>query len=337
MSKSAEAARLVITLGEPAGIGADVLIQLAQEASTQKWLVCACPNTLQTRAREMGLTLQIHQCERPDEDFPTATGTIAVWPVHTAQKVQCGVLNKKNAPYVLECLQKSVALCLKDPRYGLVTGPVNKGHLLRSDIAFYGHTEYLAKLCKAPKPVMLLANQHMRVALATTHIPLARVAQAINPDMLMHCLSVLHDFLSSELGLDAPVIGVCGLNPHAGEAGMLGDEEKTIIEPCLDQLRARGMNLLGPLSADTAFVSKKVEVDAMLAMYHDQGLPVLKYAGFGETVNITLGLPIVRTSVDHGTALEIAGSGKADPASMRAAMSTATQLIEARMHVNHIH
>jgi 4-hydroxythreonine-4-phosphate dehydrogenase len=338
MSKYADTARLAITPGEPAGIGPDILIQLAQEAPAHPWLVFACPRLLESRACELGLPLNICLCEDPEQSLSQEAGTLSVWPVQTKQKVRSGQLCKDNAPYVLACLDQAVALCLKDPRYGLLTGPVHKGHLTHSGLVFHGHTEYLAKLCKSTDTVMLLANEHLRVALATTHLPLAQVPGAINEDMLTCCVVILRNFLRRELQIENPLIAVLGLNPHAGDDGALGKEESEIITPCLEKLRAEGMRLLGPLSADTAFIREEVrQADAVLAMYHDQGLPVLKYAGFGKTVNITLGLPIVRVSVDHGTALELAGTGKAQAESMHAAVHMATQLIGTRTHASSVY
>lgn len=338
MSKFANASRIVVTLGEPAGVGADVLIQLAQQARTQQLLACACPKTLVERARQLGLTLRIHNTEDPAGVLRTDAGELSVWPVDTAEPVVTGKLCKKNATYVTKCLERATELCLNMRGYALVTGPIHKGHLVASGIDFRGHTEYLARLCHTEKPVMLLANNTMRIVLATTHLPLSEVAPAINAELLAHTLTVTHSFLKSQLNIKQPVIAVCGLNPHAGDDGALGHEEQTVIAPCLEGLRKHGMKLLGPLSADTAFIRPEVrKADAVLVMYHDQGLPVLKYAGFTNTVNITLGLPIVRTSVDHGTALDIAGSGKADHHSMEAAVRTASQLMNARTHGHSIH
>jgi 4-hydroxythreonine-4-phosphate dehydrogenase len=241
------------------------------------------------------------------------------------------VLNAANGRYVLDILRRAVAGCLSGEFAGLVTGPVHKGVINEAGVDFTGHTEFLAELTGTPRVVMMLAGGGMRVALATTHLPLWEVADAITQDSLTATLRILHGGLMRDFGLAAPRILVAGLNPHAGEGGHLGREEIEVIEPVLQRLRGEGMDLVGPLPADTLFQRKNLEsADAVLAMYHDQGLPVLKHASFGEGVNITLGLPIIRTSVDHGTALDLAGSGRVDPGSLGVALDTAWAMARQR-------
>lgn len=252
---------------------------------------------------------------------------IACLPVNLSRPEQPGVLDPDNAGYVLDALRLAGRLCIDGQAAGLVTGPVHKAVINEAGIPFTGHTEFLAELVGIERVVMLLAAGRLRVALATTHLPLARVPGAITTDHLEQTLRILHDDLCNKFRIAEPAIAVLGLNPHAGEGGHLGREEIEVIEPVLERLRGRGMNLIGPLPADTAFVPDRAsQFDAILAMYHDQGLPVLKYAGFGQAVNVTLGLPFVRTSVDHGTALNLAGTGQADAGSLAAAIDLARRL-----------
>jgi len=237
------------------------------------------------------------------------------------------VLNASNAAYVIRMLDIATHACLSGMAHAVVTAPVHKGVINDAGINFTGHTEYLAQLTNTRLPVMMLATEGLRVALASTHVPLREVANVISRELLHDVISILHAELTTRFGIANPCIFVCGLNPHAGEGGHLGDEELRIIEPVLNELRSQGMHLVGPLSADTIFSPGNLQqADAFLAMYHDQGLPVLKYKGFGKAINITLGLPIIRTSVDHGTALELAGTGKADDSSFLLAIETARQL-----------
>ena len=248
-----------------------------------------------------------------------------------AAPVVPGQLNRVNGPYVLETLRRAVAGCVSGEFVGMVTGPVHKGVINDAGIAFSGHTEFLAELTGTPRVVMMLVGGGMRVALATTHLPLRDVADAITSESLLETLRILHSALRRDFGIVEPCIMVAGLNPHAGEGGHLGREEVEVIEPVLQQLRSEGMNLLGPLPADTLFQKKKlVAADAVLAMYHDQGLPVLKHASFGDGVNITLGLPIIRTSVDHGTALDLAGTGRINVGSLRVAIDAAWVMADYR-------
>ena len=265
----------------------------------------------------------------PDADFEPQNGVIQHLPVAIAQPAKAGELDPRNAQYVLDCLDAAVGCIQAGQAAGMVTAPVHKGVINDAGIAFSGHTEYLAGLAGVAKVVMLLAADSLRVALATTHLPLSQVAQNIQPESLTETLRILAADLERKFKLGRPSIAVLGLNPHAGEGGHLGHEENEIIIPVIEMLKNEGMDLHGPLPADTAFVPKHLRhYDAVLAMYHDQGLPVLKYAGFGHAVNVTLGLPFVRTSVDHGTALDIAGLGRADPGSLFAAVDLAVQMTD---------
>ncbi|HSJ48577.1 MAG TPA: 4-hydroxythreonine-4-phosphate dehydrogenase PdxA [Gammaproteobacteria bacterium] len=322
--------RLVLTPGEPAGIGPDLCILLAQQAQAEELVVIADPDLLLARAAELGLPLKILPFSRDQPPTPTPAGQLRVLPVALRSPVQSGRLDPANAAYVLETLDAAIAGCRDCSFDGLVTGPVHKGVINDAGIPFSGHTEYLAEQTGSAQVVMMLAAPGLRVALATTHLPLRAVSDAITGKGLQQVLRVLHQDLRTRFGISSPRILVCGLNPHAGEAGHLGREEIEIIAPVLETLRTEGLQLYGPLPADTLFTPRYLEqADAVLAMYHDQGLPVLKHHGFGAAVNITLGLPIIRTSVDHGTALELAGSGRAEVGSLRAAIATAVQMAQA--------
>ena len=305
--------RIVITAGEPAGIGPDLCIQLAQqEDTTLERVVIADPQLLQERARLLDLPLQLLPFTPELPAAASAAGTLRVLAVSLRAPVQAGVLNPANSPYVLDTLRCAVQACRSGQAAAMVTAPVHKGVINEAGIPFTGHTEFLAQECGVDLTVMMLATEGLRVALVTTHLPLSQVAAAITAPLLERILRILDADLRARFGIARPAILVCGLNPHAGEGGHLGTEERDIIEPVLEALRAEGMHLLGPLPADTLFTAKYLaHADAVLSMYHDQGLPVLKYKGFGNASNITLGLPIIRTSVDHGTALELAGTGKA--------------------------
>jgi len=320
---------IVITPGEPAGIGPDIVLRLAQEAWPQEWICVADPELMAGRARRLGLNVQIKTFADDTRPQPHRGGELRLIPVTLSARVQPGQLDPANATYVLETLKLATDGCLDGRFAALVTGPLHKGIINQAGTAFTGHTEWLAEHSHTPLVVMMLATEGLRVALATTHLPLRDVAAAITPQRLESVCRILHADLQHKFGLSSPRIAVLGLNPHAGEDGHLGREEIDIMIPILEKLRIEGMDLLGPLPADTAFTPDRLaRVDAVLAMYHDQGLPVLKHLGFGKAINITLGLPFIRTSVDHGTALELAGTGLARIDSLKAALRLATQRVE---------
>ena len=313
---------IAITPGEPAGIGPDICLALMQEPPDCALVFIADPQVLAARARALGLACELHEWRA---DPAPAPGHYLV-PVAAAQPVVPGRLDAGNARYVLATLDRAIEGCMRGEFAALVTGPVHKGALNDAGVPFTGHTEYIGERCGA-EPVMMLACPGLRVALATTHVPLAEVSRHITRELLRSTLRTLHQDLQRRFGVAEPRIAVCGLNPHAGESGHLGREEIEILVPVIEELAAAGMRLRGPLPADTAFVPAQLaETDAVLAMYHDQGLPVIKHRDFANAVNVTLGLPFVRTSVDHGTALEHAGSGRADPSSLRAALALARRL-----------
>ena len=316
---------LALTAGEPAGIGPDLCVMLAQTQRQQRIVVIADRDLLSARAQQLGLPLRIAEY---NQDLPaTEAGVLSVLHVPLAQPAQAGVLNPANGAYVLATLSRAISGCVASEFAAMVTAPVHKAVINQAGIAFTGHTEFLADATHTARVVMMLVGGGMRVALATTHLSLRTVADAITAESLTTTLRILHQDLVQHFHIAKPHILVAGLNPHAGESGHLGDEEIRIIEPVLAALRAEGMHLTGPLAADTLFnPARLAEADCVLAMYHDQGLPVLKYASFGEGVNVTLGLPIIRTSVDHGTALDLAGTGKAHAGSLAAAIALAEQM-----------
>lgn len=319
--------RIALTVGEPAGIGPDLVVQLAQLSHPVELVAIADPKLLAQRAQQLALPLDILSCDLRSIPIAHEAGILKVLPMDLPGSVICGKLDPVNADHVLATLRRAVQGCEAGEFAALVTGPVHKGIINDAGIDFTGHTEYLAQLTRTTQAVMMLTTPGLRVALATTHLPLAEISQAITADHLQRILTILHHDLVKRLGIVKPRILVSGLNPHAGEQGHLGREEIEIIEPVLRTLRHTGMQLQGPLPADTLFLPKYLEqADAVLVMYHDQGLPVLKYRGFNQAVNITLGLPIIRTSVDHGTALELAGTGAADTGSLEAALSAAIEM-----------
>ncbi|EOF6509787.1 4-hydroxythreonine-4-phosphate dehydrogenase PdxA [Salmonella enterica] len=322
------AQRVVITPGEPAGIGPDLVVQLAQRAWPVELVVCADGALLTERAAILGLPLSLLPYSPDAPAVPQPAGTLTLLPVSLRAPASPGQLTVENGPYVVEMLARACDGCLQNEFAALITGPVHKGVINDAGIPFTGHTEFFEERSRAKKVVMMLATEALRVALATTHLPLRAIADAITPALLHDVIAILHHDLRTKFGLRNPHILVCGLNPHAGEGGHMGTEEIDTIIPVLDELRAQGMHLTGPLPADTLFQPKYLDhADAVLAMYHDQGLPVLKYQGFGRGVNITLGLPFIRTSVDHGTALELAGQGKADVGSFITALNLAIKMI----------
>ncbi len=327
IERAASPSPLALTPGEPAGIGPDLTIQLAQTERTTPLVAVCDPLLLASRAQQLKLPLTLEEFQTRKPSATLAPGRLTVLPVLLKTAAKAGVLNTKNAPYVLDTLRRAVDGCMAGEFSGLITGPVHKGVINDAGIDFTGHTEFLAELTSA-KPVMMLACPNLRVALVTTHLALKEVSGAISRGSLESVIRILHRDLNKRFGIDHPRILVAGLNPHAGEGGHLGTEEIKIIIPVLDMLRSEGMTLLGPLPADTMFTPRYLkQADSVLAMYHDQGLPVLKHLGFGNAVNITLGLPIVRTSVDHGTAVDIAGTGRAETGSLKVAINCAWGLI----------
>jgi 4-hydroxythreonine-4-phosphate dehydrogenase len=325
--------RLVLTTGEPAGIGPDLCLQIASQELPCELVVAGDPGLLTQRAKQLGLDIELVTWGPiADISFPHPPGHLLVWPIAEVADLTPGQLSPANADYVLKTLGAATEACLAGQFDAMVTGPVNKASINEAGIPFSGHTEYIAGLTGG-KPVMLLTAPGLRVALATTHLPLSQVSQNITPERLKQTLRILDHDLRKRFGIPHPRILVAGLNPHAGEGGYLGREEIEVITPALDVLRHAGLNLIGPLPADTLFLPPLLaDADAVLAMYHDQGLPVLKHMGFGRAVNITLGLPIIRTSVDHGTALELTGTGKADLGSLLAAVDAAIDLAQRSRH-----
>ncbi len=317
---------LVVTAGEPAGIGPDLCIELADSPWSDHIVVVADPEMLQARAKRLGKDLRLRNF---GEDAVAQAGVLSVVPQPLATAVEPGKPDAANASGILDGLRFAIEACQRGEFSGLVTGPLQKSIINDAGIAFSGHTEFLADITGTDTPVMLLVAEQLRVALASTHLPLRSVPDFLTQDRLRSVIEVLHDGLQQRFVIADPAIVVCGLNPHAGEGGHLGSEDADVIAPVVAEFRDQGMAIRGPLPADTAFTASAGEADAVLAMYHDQGLPVVKYAGFGNAVNVTLGLPIVRTSVDHGTALDIAGSGRADPGSMLAAVELAADLASA--------
>ena len=314
---------LAVTPGEPAGIGPDLCVRLAQTPPQSHEVLIGDPQVLAQRASQLGLNLQLDGWT----GHPGREPRRFILPMPVARPVEPGRLDTANAAYVLRTLETAVDGCLRGEFDALVTGPIHKGVINDAGFPFTGHTELLAQRSGSPQPVMMLACPDMRVALVTTHVPLARVSSLITPERVSGVLRILHRDLHLRFGIPDPAILVCGLNPHAGESGHLGTEEAEVINPVICELKGLGMRLLGPVPADTAFISSQLQgVDAVLAMYHDQGLTVVKHHDFTNTVNITLGLPFVRTSVDHGTALGLAGSGHADTSSMIAALAMARTL-----------
>lgn len=320
-------ARIALTAGEPAGIGPELIAMLAARESPAERVLVGSGDLLAARAHALGLELQLRPFDPASTPRAQSAGEMAVREVPLPRPVRPGQLDPANAEYVLQTLAAATDGCLDYSFDALVTAPVHKGVINEAGIAFSGHTEFLGAR-SGGEPVMMLVAGTLRVALVTTHLPLRAVPDAITPERIERVVTVLERDLRRHFGLARPRIAVLGLNPHAGEGGHLGTEERDVIEPTLARLRERGLDLRGPLPADTAFVPVHLEeVDAVLAMYHDQGLPVLKHAGFGHAVNVTLGLPFVRTSVDHGTALDLAGSDRADPGSLYAAFDLACRMV----------
>lgn len=320
--------RIIITPGEPAGIGPDITIQLAQKAWPAELVVIADPDMLLARAKQLKLPLTLLNCDLHAAPQAQAAGTLSILPIVCSTTVIPGLLNPDNSPYVIQTLKTATTICLQKQAAAVVTGPVHKGVINQAGIPFSGHTEFFAEQAGVKQTVMLFVVNEMKVALATTHLPLAEVPRAITKEKLKSILRILHQALKEPFQISSPHIGICGLNPHAGENGYLGREEIDVITPVINELIQEGYHLTGPLSADTIFTPKQLnQVDAVLAMYHDQALPIVKYLGFGQAVNMTLGLPFIRTSVDHGTALDLAGTGQAKAESLLAAIKLTLDLL----------
>lgn len=305
------------------------MIALAQQAWPVELVICADPDLLLTRALQLSMPLTLRDYQPGQPAQPQQAGSLTILPIAASATVIAGQLNVANSAYVVETLARACDGCLSGEFAALITGPVHKGIINDAGVPFSGHTEFFADRSHCDRVVMMLATEELRVALATTHLPLAAVSAAITRQSLHEVITILHHDLQTKFGIVQPQIYVCGLNPHAGEGGHMGREELDVINPALDELRQQGITLVGPLPADTLFQPKYLQhADAVLAMYHDQGLPVLKYQGFGRAVNITLGLPFIRTSVDHGTALELAATGSADPGSFITALNLAIKMIK---------
>lgn len=318
--------KIVISSGEPSGIGPDIVICALQHPISGSLAVTGNPELIQQRSNQLGIDMKISVINGSSPIDPHQPGRMQVIPVALSRPVTAGELNSNNSRYVIDCIDRAVDLCLDDSFQGMVTAPVHKGIVNEGGIKFSGHTEWIAERTGAAQPVMMLASDSLRVCLATTHLPLHQVPQNITRHGIEAVIEVMNSGISKLYGIPHPAIGVCGLNPHAGEEGHLGTEEITTIGPTLDRLRDKGLNLIGPLPADTAFTRNTLStLDGVLAMYHDQGLPVIKHSGFGTVVNVTLGLPIIRTSVDHGTALDLAGTGRASETSLLAAINLALE------------
>ncbi|MES1981257.1 MAG: 4-hydroxythreonine-4-phosphate dehydrogenase PdxA [Pseudomonadota bacterium] len=325
---------LAITSGEPAGIGPDLCLQLAQQFQhalpAANLVILGDKSLLQQRAAQLGLDMPLHDYQ-PMRPYAAPSGHLSVLDVALAQPVLAGELNHANSHYVMQLLSRALQGCLSGEFDAMVTAPVHKGVINDAGIPFTGHTEFLAESSNTAQVVMMLVGGGLRVALATTHLPLRGVADSITPALLEAVLQIIHNDLGRHFGIAQPRILVAGLNPHAGENGYLGREEIDIMIPVLDKLRAQGMHVSQPLPADTLFTPHRLaQCDCVLAMYHDQGLPVLKHASFGQGVNVTLGLPFIRTSVDHGTALDLAGSGRAEAGSLLEAVRMAADMVQHR-------
>jgi len=323
--------RVLLTPGEPAGIGPDIVIDIAEQHFDGELVAVADPELLARRAHALGKSIKLYEAD----GRPHRSGHLAVIPVALESQETAGELNAANAKYVVETIRKAAAHCVAGDYDAICTAPVHKAVINKGGIAFTGHTELLAELTDSKQPVMLLAAGSLRVALATTHLPLGQVAAAITDDSLSAVIEILLKDLTDKFGIHKPRVSVCGLNPHAGESGLLGAEEIEIIAPVIARFAQAGHRVTGPVPADTAFTRVELaNTDAVLAMFHDQGLPVVKHQGFGEAVNVTLGLPIIRTSVDHGTALDLAASGRADSGSLKTAIDLAFSLARSRRRGN---
>ncbi|WP_275113979.1 4-hydroxythreonine-4-phosphate dehydrogenase PdxA [Psychromonas antarctica] len=322
---------LIITAGEPSGIGPDLVLQLAKQQWPVQLIVCSDKHLLIERARLLNEKITFIDYDATQTVQVSKPGTLIVAHIPVQVAVQAGKLNKANAQFVLDTLTFASQGCISGEFSAVVTAPVHKGIINDAGVAFSGHTEFFAEQAQVDLVVMMLATVGLRVALVTTHLPLAAVSKAITEQRLFEIIHILNKELQLKYAIKKPRIYVCGLNPHAGESGHMGREEIDTIEPALEKLRQQDIDLIGPLPADTLFQEKYLnDADVVLAMYHDQGLPVLKYKGFGNSVNITLGLPFIRTSVDHGTALDLAATGKADASSLLCAVNEAITMINSK-------
>ena len=328
------AIRIAITPGEPAGIGPELVLKLAQRSLSFEPVAIANRQLLTSLARQLNIETVITHFNPSNPSGSHKSGQLGVVDIPVSNQVTLGVPDTRNSRYVIDTLKTAIDLVQRGVCQAMTTGPVQKSIINQAGIPFSGHTEFIAEITGG-NPVMMLSNevgltepaQLLRIAFATTHIAIADVPARITTQRIENVLQVLHRDLNQRFGISNPSISVCGLNPHAGENGYLGSEEIEIIAPCLERLRKQGMKLEGPLPADTMFIQKNLHAkDAVLVMYHDQGLPVIKFSRFGSVVNLTLGLPIIRTSVDHGTALDIAGQGLANVHSLHTAASLAEKL-----------
>lgn len=323
--------RIVVTSGEPAGIGPDIALELAEHYQDYELIVIGDPVLLWQRAEQLGKVVDFELIDLDAAATTTPAGVLRYLPVALVEPVEAGVLNSHNASYVLQTLLIAHRGCETGQFDAMVTCPVHKGVINDADIPFTGHTEFLAEQAGVDKVVMMLACDSFRVALVTTHLPLREVSDAITSDTLIRTIEIIEKAMQSQFDIMRPKIAVCGLNPHAGEDGYLGQEEIKVINPVIADFQAKGLAISGSWPADTIFLKERLEdIDVVLAMYHDQGLPVLKHAGFSSAVNVTLGLPYIRTSVDHGTALDLAGTGRAKMGSLEAALDMARMMVTSR-------
>ena len=323
--------RLALTPGEPAGIGPDIVLKSARHELEAQVVVIGDPDLLEDRARRIGIPVELTEFDPDAAVTQQQPGRLCYLHQPLAMTVEAGNPTARNADCLLAAIERAVEGCLNGQFDAMVTGPVSKSVIAAAGHVFSGHTGYIARVCGDYIPVMMLANDFARVALVTTHLPLSKVVGRITRRRLRDVIRVVAADMQAKFKIDNPRLLVCGINPHAGEQGLLGNEEIDIVNPVVDELRAAGLNLIGPVAADTAFTASSLEnTDAVIAMYHDQGLPVLKSHGFGRTVNITLGLPIIRTSVDHGTAFDLAGTGRAEETSLVAAIDCAVDMVQRR-------
>ena len=322
-----KARRIIITPGDPAGIGIDLAIGLCQTKQSAEFVVIGDPDCIQARATMLGLPIEVDLVSHELTSLSQTAQRMNVLPIKLAETAVPGKPSLSNAKAIIDSIDSAVKVCLEGKFDALVTGPVNKAVINQAGISFTGHTERIAELCDSPLPVMMLVGNNLRVALATTHLPLADVPKAVTKVLLTDVINIVLKDMQRWFGLSQPQLKVCGLNPHAGDGGYIGTEEQRVIEPTIEWFQKQGHRVSGPYAADTLFLPRQLDAaDAVLCMYHDQGLPVLKYASFGEAVNLTLGLPIIRTSVDHGTAYDLAGTGLADGNSFQAAINMAVNL-----------